>query len=106
MAKVVFLVLEGCNKCQALKNKLNYFNTSFKFYDCDGVSDLCDEAENLTGVEMYPMAIVMDINDKIREIIYFTDDFDKVGKKIELVEGVTGFPVYSIDQMADYVTKL
>jgi len=55
---------------------------------------------------MYPMGIVLDINNNISEIVYFGDDYDKVGKKRILTEGVTGFPVYSIDQMVDYIIKL
>lgn len=106
MAKLLFLVLDGCSKCQALKNKLGYLNNSFKFHSCDGESDLCDHAETLAGVETYPMTLVLDINNNVEQIVYFTEDYDKVGKKIELTEGVTGFPVYSIDQMVDYITKL
>ena len=106
MSKVKFLVLEGCSKCKALKNKLNYFGNSFKYYPCDGADDFCDKIESLTGVETYPMMVVFDINNNIKEVLYFTEDYNKVGKKIQLAEGVTGFPVYSIDQMVDYITKL
>lgn len=106
MAKLLFLVLEGCGKCQALKNKLGYLNNSFKFYPCDGDNELCDQAEILTGVQSYPMTLVLDINNNIEQIVYFADDYNKVGNKIKLTEGVTGIPVYSVDQMVDYVTKL
>ena len=106
MAKLIFLVLDGCSKCQSLKNKLGYFNNSFKFYSCDGENPLCDDAETLTGVDSYPMTLVLDINNNIEQIVYFTDEYDKVGKKIELTKGVKGYPVYSVDQMVDYVTKL
>lgn len=106
MAKVTFLVLENCSRCKALKNKVGYINSSFKFYNCDGENELCDQAEILTGTSMYPMAIVLDINNNISEILYFADDYDKVGKKIPLTEDIKGFPVYSIDQMVDYIVKL
>ena len=106
MAKLVFLVLDGCSKCQSLKNKLGYFNNSFKFYSCEGENPLCDEAEKLTGVDLYPMTLVLDINNNIEQIVYFADDYNKVGNKRQLTERVSGFPVYSVDQMVDYVTKL
>jgi hypothetical protein len=52
------------------------------------------------------MAIVLDINNNINEILYFADDYDQVGKKKQLTEDIKGFPVYSIDQMVDYIIKL
>jgi hypothetical protein len=105
MKKVMFLVLEGCSRCKALKNKLDYFHNSFKFYSCDGQDDLCDQAENLAGVETYPMAILLDTNNSIKEIVYFTDDYNKVGKKEQVTEGVTKIGVYSVDQLVEYIIK-
>jgi hypothetical protein len=105
MKKVMFLVLEGCSRCKALKNKLDYFHNSFKFYSCDGQDDLCDQAENLAGVETYPMAILLDTNNSIKEIVYFTDDYNKVGKKEQITEGVTKIGVYSVDQLVEYIIK-
>ena len=101
----MFLVLEGCSRCKALKNKLDYFHNSFKFYSCDGQDDLCDQAENLAGVETYPMAILLDTNNSIKEIVYFTDDYTKVGKKEQVTEGVTKIGVYSVDQLVEYIIK-
>ncbi len=101
----MFLVLEGCSRCKALKNKLDYFHNSFKFYSCDGQDDLCDQAENLAGVETYPMAILLDTNNSIKEIVYFTDDYNKVGKKEQVTEGVTKIGVYSVDQLVEYIIK-
>lgn len=101
----MFLVLEGCSRCKALKNKLDYFHNSFKFYSCDGQDDLCDQAENLAGVETYPMAILLDTNNSIKEIVYFTDDYNKVGKKEQITEGVTKIGVYSVDQLVEYIIK-
>lgn len=101
----MFLVLEGCSRCKALKNKLDYFHNSFKFYSCDGQDDLCDQAENLAGVETYPMAILLDTNNSIKEIVYFTDDYNKVGKKEQVTEGVTKIGIYSVDQLVEYIIK-
>ena len=101
----MFLVLEGCSRCKALKNKLDYFHNSFKFYSCDGQDDLCDQAENLAGVETYPMAILLDTNNSIKEIVYFTEDYNKVGKKEQVTEGVTKIGVYSVDQLVEYIIK-
>ncbi len=106
MAKVTFLVLEGCSYCNALKNKLGYINTSFTFYNCDGNNDLCDKAEIITGCDVYPMAIVLDINNSISQIVYISNDYNTIGKRIPLVDEITGFPVYSIDQMVEYIIKL
>ena len=106
MAIVKILTLKGCPRCKALKNKLDYIKNSFKFVDCDDFPEICDYAEQLSGSDQYPMAIVLDIQDKITDVVYFTDDYNQIGKRHKLLDGVSGFTVYSIDQMADYVTKL
>lgn len=103
--KVTFLVLEGCSRCKALKNKLDFFHNSFKYYSCDGDNDLCDQAESLAGVNTYPMAILLDTNNQIKEIVYFTEDYDKVGKKEQVIDGVVRIGVYSTDQLVDYIIK-
>lgn len=105
MKKTMFLVLEGCSRCKALKNKLDFLQNSFRFYSCDGDDDLCDQAENLSGVDTYPMAVLLDTDNTIKEIVYFTEDYDKVGKKEEVVEGVTKIGVYSVDQLVEYIIK-
>lgn len=101
----MFLVLEGCSRCKALKNKLDFLQNSFRFYSCDGDDDLCDQAENLSGVDTYPMAVLLDTDNTIKEIVYFTEDYDKVGKKEEVVEGITKIGVYSVDQLVEYIIK-
>lgn len=101
----MFLVLEGCSRCKALKNKLDFLQNSFRFYSCDGDDDLCDQAENLSGVDTYPMAVLLDPDNTIKEIVYFTEDYDKVGKKEEVVDGVTKIGVYSVDQLVEYIIK-
>lgn len=105
MKKTMFLVLEGCSRCKALKNKLDFLQNSFRFYSCDGDDDLCDQAENLSGVDTYPMAVLLDTDNTIKEIVYFTEDYDKVGKKEEVVEGITKIGVYSVDQLVEYIIK-
>ena len=103
--KVMFLVLEGCFRCKALKNKLDFFHNSFKLYPCDGQDDLCDQAESLAGVNTYPMAILLDTNNNIKEVVYFTEDYNKIGKKEELIDGVTRTGVHSVDQLVEYIIK-
>lgn len=105
MAKVEILVLKGCPRCKALKNKLEYFKNSFKFIDCDEFPEICNYAEELSGTNQYPIAIMLDIQDKITEVIYFADDYGQVGKKHKLLDGVSGYTVYSTDQLAEYIIK-
>jgi len=106
MPKVKLLVLEGCIRCSALKNKLNFYGSKFEYVSCDGDNKICDYTEELSGCNEYPMAVVLDINGKITEIVHFTQDYDMVGKKYKLMDGVAGYSVYSIDQLVDYIIKL
>lgn len=106
MAIVKILVLKGCPRCKALKNKLEYFKNSFKFIDCEDFPEICDDVEQLSGVDQYPIAVVLDIQDKITEVIYFTEDYNQIGKRHKLLDGVSGYAVYSTDQLAEYIIKL
>lgn len=106
MAKVKLLVLDGCSRCKALKNKLDYLKTSFTYINCDDDPEICDHVEELSGVNMYPMAIVFDVNDQVQEIVYFAEDYNMIGKKHKLADGVTAYCVYSIDQLVEYIIKL
>lgn len=101
--KVTFFVLENCSRCKALKNKLDFLHNSFKYYSCDGDSDLCDQAESLAGVSTYPIAILLDPNDQMKEIVYFTEDYEKIGKKEQVVDGIVKIGVYSVDQLVEYI---
>ena len=106
MAKVTILVLEGCTRCGALKNKLAILNNSFKYIPCDGDSEFCDEVETLSGVDRYPIVVVTDIKDKISSILYITEDYNKIGIKENIVDGIVKIGVHSIDQLAEYIIKL
>jgi glutaredoxin len=105
MAKVKLLVLDGCSRCKALRNKLDYLKTSFNYINCDDDPEMCDYVEQLSGVNTYPMAVILDINDQVKEIVYFAEDYNMVGKKHKLVDGVSAYGVYSIDQLVEYVIK-
>ena len=105
MAIVKILVLKGCPRCKALKNKLEYVKNSFKFIDCDDFPDICNYAEELSGTNQYPIAVMLDIQDKVIEVVYFADDYNQVGKRHKLLDGVSGYAVYSTDQLAEYIIK-
>jgi glutaredoxin len=105
MSKVKLLVLPDCIRCKALKNKLEYFNTKFEYISCDDDPEMCDLVEDLSGNNTYPMAITLDINNQIDEIVYFAEDYNMVGKKHKLVDGVSGYCVYSVDQLVEYIIK-
>ncbi len=51
------------------------------------------------------MAILLDTNNKIKEVVYFAEDYNKIGKKEELVDGVIGIGVHSVDQLVEYIIK-
>jgi glutaredoxin len=106
MPKVKLLVLPDCTRCKALKSKLEFFNTKFEYVSCDDHPEICDQVEELTGHDSYPMAIVLDINNKITQIVHFTENYDAVSKTTNLVDGATSFTVYSVDQLVEYIIKL
>lgn len=106
MPKVKLLVLDGCSRCHALKSKLEFYNTKFKYISCESDPEICDQAEELTGHDSYPMAIILDINNKITQVVHFTENYDNIGKTTKLVDDVTSYTVYSVDQLVEYIIKL
>jgi len=106
MIKIKLLLLEGCSKCEKLKQELGKNYVHYNYEVCKSDTEICDSIENLIGCSNYPIVLKM-INDNfIEEIIYLTDNYDDVGNTISLNNKIKGKPLYSIDQLIDYTLKL
>jgi glutaredoxin len=106
MNKIKLLVLEGCNKCEKLKQELNKNNIRYEYEVCKSDTEICDSIEDLTGYSNYPIVLKMVTSNFIEEVIYITDKYDEVGKTVSLNDNVKGKPLHSIDQLIEYIIKL
>jgi hypothetical protein len=106
MNKIKLLVLEGCHKCEKLKQELNRNNILYDYEVCKSDTEICDSIEDLTGCSNYPIALKIVNSNFIEEIAYITRNYEDIGKTVDLNNNIKGKPLYSIDQLIDYIIKL
>ena len=99
---IKLLVLEGCNRCEGVKKELSKREIYFQYEVCKSDTAICDAVEDIIDCSNYPIALLLE-NNKIQKIVYITDNYDDVGKKIRLDNGITLLPVYSIDQLINSI---
>lgn len=102
---IKLLVLDGCNKCQKLKDALSKTNLNYSIIVCEDDTSICDEVEDLTNIFTYPMVLHTDEFGSITDVFYVTDKYEDVGKLRKLALGVTGLGFHSIEQLISYITK-
>jgi hypothetical protein len=99
---IKLLVLDGCKRCEGLKKELNKREIYFQYEICKSNTAICDTIEDMIDCSNYPIALLIESN-KIHKVVYITDNYDDVGKKIRLDNGVMLLPVYSIDQLINSI---
>ena len=103
MKKIKLLLLEGCQRCQKLKEELGKNYIHYEYEVCKSDSIICDSIEDLINCSNYPIVLKMINNTFIEEILYVTDNYDEVGKTLQLNNRVKGKPFYSIDKLIEYI---
>jgi len=106
MNKIKLLLLEGCHKCEKLKQELNKNDIRYEYEVCKSDTEICDSVEDLIGCSNYPIVLKILNNNFIEEVIYITDNYDDIGKTLSLNNRIKGKPLYSIDQLIEYIIKL
>jgi glutaredoxin-related protein len=106
MSKIKLLLLEGCQRCQKLKEELGKNYVYYEYEICKSDTEICDSIEDLIGCSNYPIVLKIINNNFIEEVIYITDNYDDVGITKSLNNKIKGKPIHSIDQLIDYVIKL
>lgn len=106
MSKIKLLLLEGCQRCQKLKEELGKNYVYYEYEICKSDTEICDSIEDLIGCSNYPIVLKIINNNFIEEVIYITDNYDDVGITKSLNNKIKGKPMHSIDQLIDYIIKL
>jgi hypothetical protein len=96
-------LLKKCNKCKAYKKSLEENNIVFSSVYCEDEPTECDNIENITNCNSYPMTI-LDFNNKVT-IFYTGNDYQDLGKIKQHSGRVQSISVHSIDNMLSEVKK-
>ena len=90
-------VLEGCDKCKKLKANLDSLKLEYKEIPCEQYPNMCDNIEDVTGVDSYPM---VDLDGKI---LYIAEKYSNIGKVKSITENISTMGMYSIDNIIDAI---
>lgn len=96
------ITLQGCPKCNKLKQLLKESNIDFVYRDCEDNPSICDSLEDATNTVSYPMVLTIE-NNEIERVLYIGENYEEFNKPRELNGGMIGIPMYSIDSMLSYV---
>lgn len=91
-------ILEGCDKCKKLKTTLDRLKIEYDAIPCEDYPNMCDNIENITGVDMYPIV------DLEKNILYIAENYSDIGKKKE-INGYNTLGFYSIDNIIEFINK-
>ena len=97
--KLEVYLLEGCDKCKKLKTTLDRLKIEYDAVPCEDYPNMCDNIENVTGVDMYPMVNVAG------KIFYIAENYSDIGKIKIISENVSTIGMYSIDNIIDAIQK-
>jgi glutaredoxin len=90
-------ILEGCDKCKKLKATLDSLKIKYDAIPCEEYPNMCDNIEDITGVDSYPM---VDLDGKI---LYIAEKYSDIGKIETITENISAMGMYSIDNIIDAI---
>ena len=90
-------VLEGCDKCKKLKSTLDRLKIEYEDIPCEQYPNMCDNIEEVTGVDSYPIA---NLNGNI---LYIAENYSDINKIRIISENISTMGMYSIDNIIDAI---
>jgi glutaredoxin len=90
-------VLEGCDKCKKLKSTLDRLKIEYEEIPCEQYPNMCDNIEEVTGVDSYPIA---NLNGNI---LYIAENYSDINKIRIISENLSTMGMYSIDNIIDAI---
>ena len=104
MTKIKLLLLEGCNRCENLKDQLDKKGINYDYEVCKSDTELCDSIEDMIGCSSYPIVLKLNgLYNVIEEVVYITDDYEEVGKSKFYTNKIKLNMVHSIDSLLNYI---
>lgn len=105
MSKIKLLLLESCSRCDKIKKELGNNYIHYDYEICKSNNVVCDSIEDVIGCSNYPIVLKMINKNLIEEILYITNNYDDVGKNINLNNKIKVKAFHSIDQLIKYIIK-
>jgi glutaredoxin len=87
MKQMTLVTLNDCGKCKTIRHALDKANISYDIIDCDSDPAYCDQLENMTKSEQYPMIIVNKAN--TLELYYVVDRFNDLHLDNTIIDNYT-----------------
>lgn len=104
MIKIKLLLLEGCKRCESLKQELNKKNIYYDYEVCKSDTEICDSIEDITECSNYPVALKLNsLYNVIEEINYITDNYEDIGKNRLYNGRIKLNAFHSIDKLTEYI---
>lgn len=101
--QIKLVTIEGCSRCQRLKDLLSRAAIRFHFTTCEQDPDNCDSLEALVGEVNYPMVLMTNTNGDVFEVLFLTDSYLKLDGGAKNSGGILCIPYHSIDNIVQYV---
>jgi glutaredoxin len=99
MIKLEVYLLEGCDKCKKLKSTLDKLKIEYDAIPCEEYPNMCDNIEDITGVDSYP---IVNLEGKL---LYIAEKYKDIGKIKIVSNSISTMGMYSIDNIIDAIKK-
>ena len=90
-------ILDGCDKCKKLKTTLDSLKIEYEAIPCEQYPNMCDNLEDITGTDSYPM---INLEGKI---FYIAENYKDIGKIKVVSDKISTMGMYSIDNIIDTI---
>lgn len=100
MNKVIIVTIDGCQRCQKLKESFKNSQILHTQVKCEDDPGMCDELESYTKTMMYPMVIIKDTN-KINYIFFIGNSYNYLGKELDAGKNLILCPQFSIEDIIE-----
>ena len=97
--------LTTCKMCKALREALDRSNIDHVFSDCDHDPENCDALESITGTNMYPMVLIMDLEYNLLEIAYLASNYEQLRESVATQNGIRLIANHSVDGLLRYTVN-
>lgn len=97
--------LTTCKMCKALREALDNSNIDHIFSDCNHDPENCDALEAITGTILYPMVLIMDLEDNVLEIAYLAKNYEQLKESVTVQNGIRLVANHSLDGLLRYTVN-
>ena len=105
MNNISIYTIEGCSICDGFKSKLKNYDIVYDEVICASYNKDCDNLENVSGCETYPMCVKSLINNH-KIILCLASDYNQTGTPKQIDSQTTILFLHSIDNMISVIEKL